>query len=365
MTPLHLHTRYEERIWVASGSLTVWSGPDMVVLRSGGYHLIPTDVPPPSGRGPRTPTPSTSAPRPGSPSWSPGRAPLPTSSPPTPSPTWSCSWPGPPSSATSSSAPRGPCGRPRQGPGSLTAGGHGRLPGDRAPGAAPVHRRRPGAPGRVGGRSRGDAVHPRRKAALAGGAPRQGPAGVPALLPAVPRRRLLGGGGEGRRPVPRVVPPAAARGRRPGRARARLPAAPVGLGQGLRHRGIAGPDPRRLHRAGRAAGVRRDDGGQPRLPAGDGEGRPAPGPDVPPAMAGPDRGRRARRGRVRPDQSGVGGGGGREEVGVPEGADPGRPGTARPGRHLPHLREPVTSPLLRLPAGRPWPAVNLLRLPRP
>jgi mannose-6-phosphate isomerase-like protein (cupin superfamily) len=35
MTPLHLHTRYEERIWVASGSLTIWVGPDKVVLRSG------------------------------------------------------------------------------------------------------------------------------------------------------------------------------------------------------------------------------------------------------------------------------------------------------------------------------------------
>jgi mannose-6-phosphate isomerase-like protein (cupin superfamily) len=93
MTPLHLHTRYEERIWVASGSLTVWAGPDKVALRSGDDHLIPTHVPTRSRPGPRTPTPSTSAPRPGSPSWSPGPAPRPTSSPPTPSPTWSCSWP--------------------------------------------------------------------------------------------------------------------------------------------------------------------------------------------------------------------------------------------------------------------------------
>ena len=45
MTPLHLHTRYEERIWVASGSLTVWACPDKVVLRSGDYHRIPTHVP--------------------------------------------------------------------------------------------------------------------------------------------------------------------------------------------------------------------------------------------------------------------------------------------------------------------------------
>jgi mannose-6-phosphate isomerase-like protein (cupin superfamily) len=26
MTPLHLHTRYEERMYVISGSLTVWVG---------------------------------------------------------------------------------------------------------------------------------------------------------------------------------------------------------------------------------------------------------------------------------------------------------------------------------------------------
>jgi mannose-6-phosphate isomerase-like protein (cupin superfamily) len=45
MTPLHLHTRYEERLWVASGSLTVWAGPDKTVLRSGDYYLIPTHVP--------------------------------------------------------------------------------------------------------------------------------------------------------------------------------------------------------------------------------------------------------------------------------------------------------------------------------
>ena len=45
MTPLHLHARYEERIWVASGSLTVWAGPDKTVLRSGDFCLIPTQVP--------------------------------------------------------------------------------------------------------------------------------------------------------------------------------------------------------------------------------------------------------------------------------------------------------------------------------
>ena len=45
MTPLHLHTRYEERIFVVSGSLTVWAGQDKVVLRSGDFAHIPTDVP--------------------------------------------------------------------------------------------------------------------------------------------------------------------------------------------------------------------------------------------------------------------------------------------------------------------------------
>jgi quercetin dioxygenase-like cupin family protein len=45
MTPLHLHTRYEERVFVVSGSLTVWAGQDKVVLRSGDFTHIPTDVP--------------------------------------------------------------------------------------------------------------------------------------------------------------------------------------------------------------------------------------------------------------------------------------------------------------------------------
>ena len=44
-TPLHLHTRYEERLWVASGSLTVWAGPDKVTLRSGDYYAVPMNVP--------------------------------------------------------------------------------------------------------------------------------------------------------------------------------------------------------------------------------------------------------------------------------------------------------------------------------
>ena len=45
MTPLHLHTRYEERFWVASGSLTVWAGDDQLELTSGDYYRIGLNVP--------------------------------------------------------------------------------------------------------------------------------------------------------------------------------------------------------------------------------------------------------------------------------------------------------------------------------
>jgi quercetin dioxygenase-like cupin family protein len=44
-TPLHLHTRYEERIWVVSGGLTVWAGEDTFELGSGDFQLIPRHVP--------------------------------------------------------------------------------------------------------------------------------------------------------------------------------------------------------------------------------------------------------------------------------------------------------------------------------
>ncbi len=44
-TPLHLHTRYEERFWVVSGELVVWAGPARITLRSGDYHVVPTNVP--------------------------------------------------------------------------------------------------------------------------------------------------------------------------------------------------------------------------------------------------------------------------------------------------------------------------------
>jgi quercetin dioxygenase-like cupin family protein len=45
MTPLHLHTRYEERVYVISGSLTVWVGPDKLTVGPGGYYHIPTNLP--------------------------------------------------------------------------------------------------------------------------------------------------------------------------------------------------------------------------------------------------------------------------------------------------------------------------------
>ena len=44
-TPLHLHTRYDERFWVVSGSLIVWAGPDTVTLQSGDYFAVPMHVP--------------------------------------------------------------------------------------------------------------------------------------------------------------------------------------------------------------------------------------------------------------------------------------------------------------------------------
>jgi uncharacterized cupin superfamily protein len=42
---LHLHTRYEERLYVISGSLTVRVGKDKLTLRAGDYHHIPLNVP--------------------------------------------------------------------------------------------------------------------------------------------------------------------------------------------------------------------------------------------------------------------------------------------------------------------------------
>jgi mannose-6-phosphate isomerase-like protein (cupin superfamily) len=44
-TPLHVHTGYEERLWIVSGSLTVWAGPDTFTLRSGDFYAIPMNTP--------------------------------------------------------------------------------------------------------------------------------------------------------------------------------------------------------------------------------------------------------------------------------------------------------------------------------
>jgi hypothetical protein len=45
VTPLHLHTRYEERLFVLEGDCTVWIGPDTVRLGPGDYCAIPLDIP--------------------------------------------------------------------------------------------------------------------------------------------------------------------------------------------------------------------------------------------------------------------------------------------------------------------------------
>lgn len=44
-TPLHLHTRYEERLWVVSGALTVWAGPDVFTLGPGDFYVIAKNTP--------------------------------------------------------------------------------------------------------------------------------------------------------------------------------------------------------------------------------------------------------------------------------------------------------------------------------
>jgi quercetin dioxygenase-like cupin family protein len=44
-TPVHLHTRYEERLFVLEGACTVWVGPDTMRLGPGDYWAIPLDTP--------------------------------------------------------------------------------------------------------------------------------------------------------------------------------------------------------------------------------------------------------------------------------------------------------------------------------
>ena len=43
-TPVHVHTRYEERFWVVSGLMTVWTERHTVVLRPGDYFAVPRNT---------------------------------------------------------------------------------------------------------------------------------------------------------------------------------------------------------------------------------------------------------------------------------------------------------------------------------
>ncbi|HEY0575797.1 MAG TPA: cupin domain-containing protein [Pseudonocardia sp.] len=45
MTALHLHARYEERIWVVSGSFDLWAASEHVTLRPGDFYTIGLNVP--------------------------------------------------------------------------------------------------------------------------------------------------------------------------------------------------------------------------------------------------------------------------------------------------------------------------------
>jgi mannose-6-phosphate isomerase-like protein (cupin superfamily) len=44
-TPLHLHTRYEERLAIVEGTCTVWLGPETLELKPGDFVTIPLNVP--------------------------------------------------------------------------------------------------------------------------------------------------------------------------------------------------------------------------------------------------------------------------------------------------------------------------------
>ncbi len=93
-----------------------------------------------------------------------------------------------------------------------------------------------------------------------------------------------------------------------GRARARLPAAPGVVGQGLRDRGLARADRSSVLRAGREPRVRGDDGREHRVAPGDGEGRPSAGAHLPRRLAGAHPRRRARGRGIRDHARRVGGG---------------------------------------------------------
>ena len=85
--------------------------------------------------------------------------------------------------------------------------------------------------------------------------------------------RAVRGAREGQRRVRRLVLPASRAGWSAGRGRARVPAAPGRVGQGVRHRGLAGAARQGVLGARRARGLGRDDVPEPRLAEGDGEGR--------------------------------------------------------------------------------------------
>jgi mannose-6-phosphate isomerase-like protein (cupin superfamily) len=44
-TPLHLHTRYDERVYVLHGSIQIWAGEEHVILEPGGFYAVRTHVP--------------------------------------------------------------------------------------------------------------------------------------------------------------------------------------------------------------------------------------------------------------------------------------------------------------------------------
>jgi mannose-6-phosphate isomerase-like protein (cupin superfamily) len=52
-TALHLHTRYDERLWVIDGELIIWAGDDRVTLGPNGFYTIPMNVPHMLAAGPR------------------------------------------------------------------------------------------------------------------------------------------------------------------------------------------------------------------------------------------------------------------------------------------------------------------------
>jgi mannose-6-phosphate isomerase-like protein (cupin superfamily) len=44
-TPLHVHTRYDERFFVVSGSMTIWAGREKVSLGPGDFYAVPKGTP--------------------------------------------------------------------------------------------------------------------------------------------------------------------------------------------------------------------------------------------------------------------------------------------------------------------------------